>query len=322
MQILITGGLGFIGRHLASHLLREGRFTLDGEKWRPIEKITLLDSIAGGGVEADTRVEVVIGDLSDENVVGRCARDVDCVWHLASVVSSAAEADFDLGMRVNVSGTVKLLEALRAGRSRPRVVFASSIAVFGGTGQSIATDEMAPTPKSSYGAQKAIGELLIGDYSRKGFVDGRSLRLPTIVVRPGSANRAASSFASSLIREPLAGRPVICPVSPDTHIYVSSVRCAVDSLIRGMEIAEDAIDEQRTLSLPGLAVSAGEIVAALERVAGVEASRLVSWEQDSSVQRIVESWPRRIEAVRAERLGFKTETAVDDVIRAYARNRM
>ena len=229
MRVLITGGNGFIGRRLAAALLRSGTVTVDGAGRQPIERMTLFDSVGGAGYPQDERVELVTGDITDRGAVERVAAQADLVWHLAAVVSAAAEADFDLGYRVNVDGTRTLLEALRGTGRRPRVVFASSFAVYGGDMPPAVGDEFHPVPQSSYGAQKAIGELLTADYSRKGFVDGRSLRLPTIVVRPGKPNKAASSFASSIIREPLAGQEVVCPVGQDTAIYILSPRRVTDA---------------------------------------------------------------------------------------------
>src|SRR4051794_40199574 len=230
MRVLITGGSGFIGRRLAAALLRSGTVTVDGAAPRPIERITLFDSVAGAECPQDERVECVTGDIADRTAVERVTAEADLVWHLAAVVSAAAEADFELGYQVNVDGTRTLLDALRKTGRRPRVVFASSFAVYGGDLPSVVGDEFHPVPQSSYGTQKAIGELLVADYSRKGFVDGRSLRLPTIVVRPGKPNKAASSFASSIIREPLAGQEVVCPVGQETAIYILSPRRVTEAL--------------------------------------------------------------------------------------------
>jgi nucleoside-diphosphate-sugar epimerase len=317
MHILITGGGGFIGRKLAAALLRAGAVRLDDAAPRPIERLTLFDSVPDVDVPRDPRVELVTGDITDRSAVQRAAAQADLVWHLAAVVSAGAEADFDLGYRVNVDGTRVLLEALRAADRRPRVVFASSFAVFGGDMPPVITDEFHPTPQSSYGSQKAIGELLVADYSRKGFVDGRSLRLPTIVVRPGKPNRAASTFASSIIREPLAGEAAVCPVRRDTAIYILSPRRVTEALLHAMGLPESAWGVNRTLALPGITTTVDAMVDALAVVAGQAVVERIRWEPDPAIQRIVESWPVRAEARRARSMGFTDDGSFDAILLAH-----
>jgi nucleoside-diphosphate-sugar epimerase len=316
MQVLITGGGGFIGRKLAAALLRTGAVTLDDVP-QPLERLTLFDSVADVDVPRGPRVELVTGDITDRSAVERAAAEADLVWHLAAVVSAGAEADFDLGYRVNVDGTRVLLEALRAAGRRARVVFASSFAVFGGDMPPVITDEFHPTPQSSYGSQKAIGELLVADYSRKGFIDGRSLRLPTIVVRPGKPNRAASTFASSIIREPLAGEATVCPVRRDTAIYVLSPRRVTEALSHAMGLPESAWGVNRTLALPGITTTVDAMVDALAAVAGQVAVDRIRWEPDPAIQRIVETWPVRAEARRARRMGFTDDGSFDAILLAH-----
>lgn len=317
MKILITGGTGFIGKQIASKILELGSLTLDGQKAQNIEKIILFDAFAGEDVPNDPRIEVITGDISDQGLIEKITENVDIVWHLAAVVSSAAEADFDLGMNVNLYGLLSLLEALRKKVSKARLIFASGCAVFGGELPEIVTDRTVVTPKSSYGMQKAVGELLVSDYSRKGFIDGRVLRLPTIVVRPGKPNKAASTFFSSIIREPLKGETAICPVQADTPVFITSPRRCVESMIRAAQLAPELLSDQRIIPLPGLTVTVQQMLDALKNVAGQEAVDLVHWQEDKTIQRIVQSWPVQVEAEYAESLGFEADENFESIIQAH-----
>ncbi|WP_226504663.1 D-erythronate dehydrogenase [Pseudomonas sp. MWU16-30317] len=317
MRILITGGTGFIGKQLAQRLLDAGQLSLDEQPAHTIERIVLFDAFAGEGVPSDPRIELVTGDISDAATLAQVCEGVDLVWHLAAVVSSAAEADFELGMQVNLYGLLNLLETLRRQGQSPRVVYASGFAVFGGALPEVVDDDTALTPQSSYGMQKAVGELLVADYARKGFIDGRVLRLPTIVVRPGKPNKAASTFFSSIIREPLVGEPAVCPVRPDTQVYISSPRRAVESMLLAMTLSPQRLGSERIIPLPGLTTTVADMVAALERVAGCAAVELIRWETNATIQRIVESWPSQVDAPRAQALGFKADADFDSIVRAH-----
>jgi nucleoside-diphosphate-sugar epimerase len=317
MRILITGGTGFIGKQLAQRLLDLHSLTLEGQAPRPIERIVLFDAFAGEDVPNDARIERVTGDIADPKVVARVTDGVDLVWHLAAVVSSAAEADFDLGMQVNLHGLMTLLETLRKQGNTPRFVYASGFAVFGGKLPEVVDDDTVLTPQSSYGMQKAVGELLVADYARKGFVDGRVLRLPTVVVRPGKPKKAASTFFSSIIRDPLVGQPAVCPVRPDTQVYLTSPRRVVESMLHAMTLSPQTLGNERIIPLPGVTTTVADMVSALQRVAGVEVAKLIRWEPDATLQRIVESWPSQVEAPRARALGFSADADFDAIVRAH-----
>jgi nucleoside-diphosphate-sugar epimerase len=317
VHVLITGGTGFIGKQLAAELLRMDEFPFEGAAAENIDKITLFDAFAGDHKWGDPRVEVIVGDIGDAQTVARMVEKADIVWHLAAVVSSDAEANFDLGMKVNLQGMLNVLAALCAKGTRTRIVNASSFAVFGGDLPDIVTDRTDLTPKTSYGTQKAIGELLVADNTRKGFVDGRSLRLPTVTVRPGKPNKAASTFVSSIIREPLSRQPAVCPVRAETPVYISSPRRIVEAMIRAMCLSDETIGAERTIPLPGLTLRVDEMVAALGRIAGPAAVQLIRWEPDAAIQRIIDSWPTRVEAARAKALGFKTDKNFDEIVRAH-----
>jgi len=307
MKILITGGAGFLGKRLVARLLARA----------DIDEIVLVDMAPAEGL-ADPRVRTVAGDIADSTLMASLvdARTAG-VFHLAAVVSGQAEADFELGMRINLDASRLLLDLCRQRGHKPRVVFTSSVAVYGGDLSDVVTDDLALRPASSYGTQKAIAELLLADYSRRGFVDGRVLRLPTVSVRPGLPNKAASSFASGIIREPLNGEDAVCPVAPETRLWLLSPRCAIDCLIHGFDLDADALGRQRAINLPGITVTAGEMVASLRRVAGEEVASRVHWERDAAIERIVGTWPGAWNAARAETLGFKGDANFEQVVRAY-----
>jgi len=309
VRIVITGGCGFLGRRVAVKLLER----------RDIDELVLFDNAPSTlPLPEDPRLRLVTGDIAERKTVrGVITPGTGAVFHLAAVVSGEAEANTDLGYRVNLDGTRAVLEACRALGSCPRVVFASSLAVYGGELPPVVGDDTALAPQTSYGTQKAIGELLVNDYSRKGFVDGRAVRLPTVVVRPGRPNRAASTFASSMIREPLSGRAAVCPVSPDTVMALASPRRIVAGLLRAHDLSGDAFGTSRSLQLPGFSVAVGEMAEAVRRAGGTEAYARIRWELDPLIQQIISGWPQALAAPRAEALGFSADTGIDEVVRAF-----
>ena len=317
MEVLITGGAGFLGSKLARQLLARG--TLAGPSGQPekISRITLLDQVAAQGFD-DARIAIMTGDAADAAVIAKALTpSVQSVFHLAAVVSGEAESDFDLGMRINLDATRILLEQARKNGNRPRVVFTSSVAVFGGDLPPKVLDTTPATPQGSYGAQKAMCELMVTDYSRKGFVDGRSLRLPTVTVRPGKANKAASSFASGIIREPLNGVVSVCPVPPDTKVWALSPRSTVHNLIHAHELDSAAFGSAGAVNLPGLTTTVGEMVAAMGRVAGAETVKLVEWKEDPAILKLVRTWPGDFVTARAEKMGFVHDSNFDEVVKDY-----
>jgi nucleoside-diphosphate-sugar epimerase len=318
MRIVITGGAGFIGKKLARALLARGTLMDRRGTVQPIREISLFDVVEADGLPDDPRLVAVAGDINDPAAVRKVVREgVNGVFHLAAIVSANAEEDFDLGMRVNLDGTRNILEACRALPEPPRLVFASSVAVYGGAMPAVLDDGAILTPQTSYGAQKAAGELLLNDYSRKGFVDGRALRLPTIVVRPGKPNRAASTFASSIIREPLAGQEAVCPVGRDARMYILSPRRVIQALIHAFELPAEALGATRMLTLPGITVSIGEMVDALEEVAGERVARRIRWQPDPMIQKVVAGWPASFDAKRARALGFEADRDFTEIVRAH-----
>jgi nucleoside-diphosphate-sugar epimerase len=322
MKIIITGGSGFLGERIARKLLERGKADDASGNPQPIRELVLVDIAPPLNGLLDARVRYAFGDAADPKFIAETlGSDTDGIFHLAAAVSGAAEADFDLGMRVNIDGTRGLLDACRRLRKPPRLLFASSVAVFGAPLPEVVTDATAPMPQSSYGIQKLIGELLVSDYSRKGFIDGRAVRLPTVSIRPGKPNAAASSFASSILREPLHGIEAICPVEPDTKLWLISPRGAVECLLHGFDLPGRELGRIRALSLPGISVSVDEMVASLKRLAGPEPAERIRWQPDEGIRAIVKSWPSRFDTARADSLGFpRDEGGFDRIIDDYLRD--
>jgi len=319
MKIFITGGGGFLGYRLAQAISARGSLTGRDGTSQKVTAIKLLDTAFPAGAGAP--FECVTGDLSAPGVVEKALdRDTDAVFHLAAVVSGGAELDFDLGMRVNLDGTRMLLEACRRLAAPPRFVFASSVAAFGGDLPPVLDDSTTPNPQTSYGMQKVVGEYLVTDYTRKGFLDGRSLRLPTIVVRPGKPNLAASSFASGIIREPLNGEPSPLPVPDTTGVWLLSPGKVIDAFIHAHELPSAAWGVNRVVNLPGITVTVRQMLDALAKVAGAATAARVTYQPDERIQRIVKTWPAGFRTDRALKLGFKADANFEDVIREYIRD--
>jgi nucleoside-diphosphate-sugar epimerase len=304
MKAVITGGGGFLGSRLAA-ALRARDANAD---------ITLLDMAFPPGAESKFRC--IAGDVASPEVIARAlGDDTDSIFHLAAVVSGGAEADFDLGYHVNLDGTRELLEAARKLRKPPRIVYTSSVAAFGGALPDVLDDSTTPAPQTSYGTQKVIGEYLVADFTRKGFIDGRSLRLPTIVVRPGKPNLAASSFASGIIREPLAGVATECPVPDSTGVWILSPRRVVEAFLHAHDLPSPAWPTTRVVNLPGITLSVREMLDAMGRVAGREAVSRVKFVPDARIQAIVKTWPVRFRTDRAHAMGFKADDDFESIVR-------
>jgi nucleoside-diphosphate-sugar epimerase len=317
MNVLITGGAGFLGQRLARQLLARGELSDSQGRVQRIDRLVLVDVVPANDF-GDERVRVVTGDIADGALLRQAIdTDTSSIFHLAAIVSGQAEADFDLGMRINLDATRVLLDISRELGHKPKIVFTSSVAVYGGRLPDVVRDDTALNPRSSYGTQKAIGELLVNDYSRRGFIDGRVLRLPTISVRPGKPNKAASSFASGVIREPLNGESTVVPVAEDAKLWLLSPRAAIDSLIAGHELQAEALGDSRTVNLPGLSVSVADMVDALGKVAGPEPVSRISFVPDPAVERIVNSWPAAWDVTRAKALGLSADPDFESVVRAY-----
>lgn len=317
MKILVIGAAGMVGRKLTAALLAAGQ--VGGQ---PIESLMLADIVAPEKPAASLPISAIATDLSEPGSAALLLEDrPDLIFHLAAIVSGEAEADFEKGYRINLDGTRHLFEAIRLSGLvqpyRPHVVFTSSIAVFGEPLPAVIGDSQDHTPLTSYGTQKAICELLLADYSRRGFLDGVGIRLPTIAVRPGKPNKAASGFFSGIIREPLAGMEAVLPVDESVRHWFASPRAAVGFLLHAAQMDTAPLGPRRNLTMPGLSVTVAEQIAALQRVAGSAATRLIRREPDEVIARIVAGWPQAFDAQRASALGFRAETSFDEIIRIH-----
>lgn len=315
MKILVLGAAGMVGRKLIEHLLASRN--LRGETITAIHGFDVVEPQFddAGSIKLSTSS----GDISDsETIKSLVNTKPDVIFHLAAIVSGEAESDFEKGYRVNLVGTQNVFDAVAAMDGyAPRIVYASSIAVFGAPFPEAIADDFHTTPLTSYGTQKAIGELLLTDYTRKGLFDGIGIRLPTIVVRPGKPNLAASGFFSNIIREPLSGKSAELPVSKDVMHWMASPRSAVGFCIQAAEIDGGKVGPRRNLTMPGLAITVGEMIEALERVAGKSVAALIEHKTDAVISEIVANWPRNFEAKRAEKLGFAAERTFEEIIQAH-----
>jgi nucleoside-diphosphate-sugar epimerase len=311
MKIIVTGAAGFLGTRLIEALLagKPGQGS-------PASHIVAADLTPCRVV--DPRVEPRTGTVTDAGFIeALVAGGADVVYHLAAVLSGQSEAEFDVGLQVNVDATRALLEACRRLGNRPRFVFSSSVAVFGGPLPKVVPEDIALLPQSSYGTEKAIAELLVADYSRRGFVDGISCRLPTVAIRPGKPNSALSSFVSGIVREPLAGLESVCPVPPDTPLWITSPAVVTDNLVHAGALATSALGDRRSVNLPGLSVTPAGMLDSLERLGGAAARRLVRVEPDQRMMRIVCTWPGAFDIRRPLGLGFEVDRDVDAIVRQY-----
>ena len=319
MKVLVIGAAGMIGAKLVARLAKDGE--LAGRK---IASLEAVDIVEPAPPQAPFPIATAAYDIAASYVAGKLvASRPDVVFLLASIVSGEAEADFDKGYGINLDGTRMIFEALRheqalsGGGYKPRVVFTSSVAVFGAPFPAAIGDEFFTTPLTSYGTQKAICELLLSDYSRRGFFDGIAIRLPTICVRPGRPNKAASGFFSNIIREPLRGLPAVLPVEDDVRHHHASPRSAVGFLLHAASLDLAQLGARRALTMPGVSVTVAEQIEALRRAGGDKAVALIKREPDETIRRIVAGWPRQFDAKRAEGLGFKAEPSFDDIVRAH-----
>ena len=313
MRVVVTGGLGFIGRALARRVLDRGRLA-----GRGVSEVVLFDR-PGGEVEGVEGARTVLGDICDpEQVAALVDAEEVCVFHLASVLSGEGERDFDLALRVNLDGGRNVLEACRAHGSRPRLVFSSTLAAFGGGGMpETVGDATKQTPQTTYGTTKAACELLVNDYTRKGFLDGRTARLPSVIIRPGAPNAAASGFASSVFREPLGGRDYTLPVGLDLRTAVAGVRTVAEGLVRLHDTDGVALGDDRAVNFPNVSVTVGEMVESVRRVAGDRPLGQIEVQPDPATEAIVRSWPEGATFERALALGLPRDADLDSIVRAY-----
>jgi D-erythronate 2-dehydrogenase len=326
VHVVVTGSAGFLGARLARELLAAGSRPVAGGQARPLSRLTLIDRApVPPDLAADGRVAVIRGDLSELLENAAAGRDAlagaELIFHLAAAVSGECETDFDLGIRANLRATESLLASCRALGTSPVVVFSSSVAVFGGSAEqplpAVIDDHTRPNPQTSYGTQKVMSEYLLADYTRKGFLNGRAIRLMTVSVRPGRPNAAASGFLSGIIREPLSGQRAVCPVDPGTEVALTSPAKAVDALLCAATSSDQAWGGRTAVTMPALTVTVADMAGALTSVAGPQVSGLIDWIPDPAVARMFATWPARIRADRATRLGLTPDPDFESIIRMH-----
>ena len=325
MRVLVTGAGGFVGRRLVSALMQEPALARGGGDAEQISELILTyRSEAGlGAFAADARVRIEIGDFCDAEFRRTLfTRRIDSIFHLAATLTTDAETDFTRGLQVNLLGVIDLLEDCRSGAHRPRFIYPSSIAAFGGPLPDRVDDKVSQTPQTSYGTAKAVAELLINDYSRHGFIDGRVLRLPVVLLRPGASISSVSDRVASIVREPLHGRDVVCPLNPETKIPVGSLRCIAAALIRLHEVPADRFGHTRAMNLPSLTVTVAEMVAALESFEYPGSRGKISWERNEQLQAIVDGWPNCLVSDEASRLGIRSDGSFTEILRAYVEDEL
>lgn len=319
MRVLVTGAGGFIGRRLLRALLDEPALTREGDRSEQIDEL-ILTSRSGDTLKdlADPRIQIEIGDIGDPHFLNSLfQKRIDSIFHLAATLTAEAEENFERGLQVNILGMIQLLEQCRAQNNRPRFVFASSMATFGGPLPDRVDDRVVHTPQTSYGVGKAIAELLIDDYSRHGFIDGRALRLPIVIVRPEPSAISVADRVGAVLREPLLGRDVVCPLRADSCVPIASVRNVALSLIRVHEIPGDRFGHTRAMNMPALTALLSELADTVESFDFTGPRGKVSWEVEDEIQAIVDGWPSAIIAEEAMRLGLKPDASAADILRSF-----
>ena len=319
MKVVVTGGAGFIGGYVVRELLKRENIIGKSGKFEQIEQLIIVDIMKPReDILADPRVHFVTQDISDPDVLKNLIdHKTSSFFHFGAVLTSAAEDNFDLAMRVNVHSMMALLEVLRSLPNTPRLIFASSIATYGGELPEVVDENTAQRPQSTYGTSKAISELLINDYTRRGFIDGRALRVPFVIIRPKDTLKGVSNFPARIIREPMKGIDVLCPLSPESRIVAVSPNRLAEACVLIHDLPGEAIGHDRTINIPSISLTLGEMVETLQRIYGDRPLGKITWDIDQNLQKLVDSWPRHLNSHRANALGIRGDDTFEDIIRAY-----